>query len=86
MTQRIDWFRVICELQRSGWTLASIGAQVGRSEGWVIHLNNSPDAQPRFDDGEALIALWAIATRRTAGAAPRMPEHRRRIATKYLRI
>jgi hypothetical protein len=55
---RVDWFRVIVELERNGHPQRAIAELLGLSHGWVKHLKDSPGAEPRFDDGNTLIDLW----------------------------
>lgn len=68
---RFDWFRVITHLERSGYTQRDIAARLGMSKGWVIHLKDSPGAEPRCDDGLALLDLWCDAMDKPLCDAPR---------------
>lgn len=56
---RVDWFRVIVNLERCGLSIREIADRVGMSKGWVEHLKNSPGAEPRYDDGSVLLAMWS---------------------------
>lgn len=67
----VDWFRIIVDLERSGYSLERIGAEVLRSKGWVSNLKSVPGTQPRYADGMALLCVWADATGRRIGQAPR---------------
>lgn len=71
MTARIDWFRVLVDLSENGWSKTRVAAHLGRSDGWVMHLKNSPDADPRHRDGEELLSLWADVTGNRPAYAPR---------------
>jgi hypothetical protein len=55
---RVDWFRVIVNLERNECPQRDVAAALGMSQSWVHHLKNSPGAEPRFDDGNALLDLW----------------------------
>lgn len=68
---RIDWFRVITNLERCGFTVRDIAFQVNMSRGWVEHLKNSPGAEPRFDDGNVLLDLWCDAMDKPLADVPR---------------
>lgn len=54
---RVDWFRVIVDLSRAGYSHAAIGAAIdcpkSTVQGW------KQGATPKYDDGELLITLWA---------------------------
>lgn len=73
--RRIDWFRVITHLERSGYTQRDIAAKLGMSKGWVIHLKDSPGAEPRFDDGSALLDMWCDAMDKPLCDVPREKDH-----------
>ena len=67
---RVDWFRVIVDLERARWSLDRIAQDVGRSKGWVSNLKNIPDTGPRFHDGLMLLGLWAEVTGKGADVLP----------------
>jgi hypothetical protein len=67
---RIDWFRVIVDLERSGYAHQRIADELLRSKGWVNNLKCVPGAEPRHRDGQALLALWSRATGRPLHDAP----------------
>ncbi len=67
---RIDWFRVIVELERARYSHERIAAELMRSKGWVSNLKSVPGTEPRHSDGQALLALWARATGRPVHDAP----------------
>jgi hypothetical protein len=60
--RRIDWFRVIVDLERARWSLERIAVAVERSKGWVSNLKNIPGTEPRFHDGLMLLGLWSQVT------------------------
>ena len=67
---RIDWERVILDIQRSTWmdgksdrySNRSIARACGRGENWVWNLKNIPNTEPKFHDAIMLLALWAEKT------------------------
>lgn len=54
---RVDWFRVLAELQGRGYNLANISAAINVPKSTMMGWRNL-DAEPRHADGERLIALW----------------------------
>lgn len=68
---RVDWFRVIVNLERNGYPQREIAASIGMSKSWVMHIKDSPGAEPRFDDGHALLDLWADAMDLPLSEVPR---------------
>lgn len=68
---RIDWFRVIVNLERQGFAIRDLAFRLEKSKGWVEHLKNSPGAEPRFDDGNALLELWCDAMDKSLADVPR---------------
>jgi hypothetical protein len=67
----IDWFRVIADLNGSGYTYPSIAASVGGVSKNTIR-NWRDGSAPRFDEGERLIALWAQVTAKSQETVPRI--------------
>lgn len=68
--QRIDWFRIITDLERSGLSLEQIGDHVGRSKTQVIAYKSIPGTEPRFGVGVALLELWQQRCGDRLSAAP----------------
>lgn len=66
--QPVNWFRLIAELQRRGWSLSliarAINAQVSTINAWV-----NAGTEPRHRNGEKLVCLYE---RETGQAAPRL--------------
>ena len=62
---RVDWFRVIVELNYAGLSNGRIAAEMIMSRSWVAGLKNE-GIEPRYRDGQMLLAIWAKAT----GSAP----------------
>lgn len=55
---RVDWFRVITDMQYCGWSHGRICRTLGRHKSWLAMIKNTPGAEPRFRDGQSLIELW----------------------------
>ena len=70
-TLRIDWFRVLADLQEAGFpndeTAHQIDAPVRTLRDWKY------GAEPRHADGERLIGFWVLATGKDRESLPRAP-------------
>lgn len=60
-TEKVDWFRVVVDLERSGYSHADIAAVVGVGKSTVQGWKDG--ARPKFEEGEMLIGLWATVTK-----------------------
>lgn len=71
--EKIDWFRLIVELERVGYSHLSIAAAVGVAKrtvgGW------KQGSSPRFEEGERLIDLWCQVTANGRETAHRVKRH-----------
>ncbi len=54
---RIDWFRVIVELEGKGYKPNQIAACIGYPRGTLLGWRNY-EAEPGHTAGEALVSLW----------------------------
>lgn len=59
-TFKTDWFRVITDLTRKNLTTQEIANELGVSKSAVLGWKSG--SEPRHGHGEALIALWCMAT------------------------
>lgn len=69
---RVDWPRVVRDLEGERLTPAAIGQRVGHSKKWVLWMRDGHTQQPRFVSGCRLLRLWADALRRPMNEAPRL--------------
>lgn len=75
---RVDWERVIIDIQRSTWLadksqrmgIKSIAKACGRTFSWAWNLKNIPNTQPKFHDGLMLLALWSEKTGKPGSELP----------------
>ncbi len=71
--RKTDWFRIIIDLERNGYSHASIAASVGVGKttvhGWKM------GSEPRHDDGELLIMLWRMVTLNGRDSVPTVPRY-----------
>lgn len=51
-----DWFRVICDLSRLGWSEYRISAAINVPKSTLIGWKQG--AEPRYNDGQQLLNLW----------------------------
>ena len=58
--EKIDWFRVIVDLERSGYCHASIAMVIGRSKGSIDWLKKG--GTPAYERGAQLLELWQDVT------------------------
>lgn len=68
---RVDWWRVVSDIEQTGMPQARIAKHLGRSFGWVDYVKNSPGASPKWEDGDRLLQLWLHCTGGLQTAAPR---------------
>lgn len=59
-SQRIDWFRVITAVLRSGYSLQSAADEIGIARTTLIGWRQG--AEPRYSEGERLVLLWCKIT------------------------
>lgn len=58
--QRVDWFQVITGLSRSGYSPQSVADAVGVARSTLLGWKQG--AEPRYTEGERLVAFWCEAT------------------------
>ena len=64
----INWFAVICELQKNGVSARKIGRIIGCSNQTVCNWRDGQ--QPRYGDGKKLVDLWILITGRHENELP----------------
>lgn len=69
-TDRIDWFRVLIDLQRRGLPVSLVAGQLRIPESTILRWKQG--AEPRYADGEALVSLWARLMDAPRDTAPRL--------------
>lgn len=67
---RVDWLQVMLDLQRRGFTVQAVSSQIAVPKATLMGWKNL-GAEPRYADGERLLAFWARVTERPAAEAPR---------------
>ena len=65
--QRVDWWRLLEDLRRTGLSLEAISGAVSIPKSTLLGYRNL-DAEPKHADGTLLVALWK--TRHDAGVVP----------------
>lgn len=56
--KQTDWFRVITDLNRSGWTNEIIAKELGTGRTTIIGWRDG--AEPKYYDGKRLLDLWNV--------------------------
>ncbi|OWY35287.1 hypothetical protein [Herbaspirillum aquaticum] len=67
----IDWFQLLLDIQRRGYTLQTLAAAVDIPRTTLIGWRDL-DATPRHPDGERVIALWCQVTGQNRDQIPRI--------------
>jgi hypothetical protein len=66
---RVDWFRVLAELQGKGYSVTAVASAIDTPKstvmGWRIL-----DAEPRHAEGELLVGLWCQVMEEPRDALP----------------
>lgn len=57
---RVDWFQVITGLSRAGYSPQSVADAIHVARSTLLGWKQG--AEPRFSEGERLLAFWAQAT------------------------
>lgn len=65
---RLDWFRLIVDLERLGYTPQALANHVGVARSTLLGWKQG--AEPRYTEGEALVAFWCSATGRARSELP----------------
>lgn len=74
--RRLDWSRIIFDLERCGLSQRAIGRECGHEDAeagrvWAHRLKNIPGTQPKFHHGALLLGLWAERMEKTPSEAPK---------------
>ena len=67
-TLRVDWFRIITDITRSGVALYEIARELDVSKSTVVGWKQG--SEPSHHAGEALIDFWCFITHRARAEAP----------------
>ena len=67
-SRRVDWFRVLDDLKRLGFSLYAIEAQVSITKSTLIGYKQG--SEPKHRDGERLIGFWCQSTNRAREELP----------------
>jgi hypothetical protein len=68
----VSWWHVIVEIERKGFFHSQIASAIGSKRTTLLGWKNR-EAEPRYEDGERLIALWRVATGLPIERLPRKP-------------
>lgn len=67
---RIDWFRVLADLQRHGVPVSQASAATRIPKSTLLGWRQG--AEPKYADGEKLLALWCGICQREVSDVPRV--------------
>lgn len=65
---KVDWFQVIIDLNRSGYTTLAVAQAIGTAKSTVLGWKQG--ATPRWEDGECLLELWMTITKNCRDGIP----------------
>lgn len=65
--RRVDWFRVIVDIERSGLRTRQLAPEVGCSRRQLRAYKEIPETEPRFHVGMMLVAIWSERVGRPEG-------------------
>lgn len=68
---RVNWWQIMIDLERKGVTVMTISKRIDVAKSTLLGWKNQ-DAEPRYGDGEMLIALWVEVTGMERGHLPRV--------------
>lgn len=66
---RVDWFRLLADLKRLGWSHYAIEAELGIARETLRDWANRVQ-EPRHHAGEKLIAFWCVHMERPRESVP----------------
>lgn len=73
--ERIDWFRILIDLDRSGMHVSVISVKIGIPQG-TIKGWKARTGRPRVEEGMQLIDLWVQQCKRSYQDVPRYNPYR----------
>ena len=59
--EKVNWFLIIIDLERAGYSHSAIAAAIGSAKSTVQGWKGG--ATPKWDEGEKLLALWETVTK-----------------------
>lgn len=66
----IDWFQIITELTRQGFSSKAIADRIGVPKSTLLGWKQG--SEPRYSEGQRLIEFWSEITGRQAHALPQV--------------
>lgn len=74
--ERVDWFRIIVDLERHSYRHSDIAAIVGAGKSTVVGWKAG--SRPSYDEGERLVLLWCDVTRNGRDSVPKVDRYSHR--------
>lgn len=73
LDEKIDWFRIIVTIERSGYSHLAIAHRIGVSRRAIGKWKMG--GRPKWEEGEHLLALWCCVTKERQESAPTVKRH-----------
>lgn len=70
---RVDWFRVIVDLERNGYRHVDMAAAVGAGKSTLVGWKAG--SRPAYDEGERLVMLWCMVTKKGRDSVPKVERY-----------
>lgn len=67
-----DWFRVLADLRKCGYSLRAVARETGVRRGRISHVWAGTTGDFRHRDGVLVLQLWSRCTHRSIDDAPRL--------------
>jgi len=71
-TTRIDWFRILDDVRREGFSLYEVAYYTSIPKSTLLGYKNAGH-EPDHSTGDVILRFWSQVTLRNQGDAPRIP-------------
>lgn len=71
--ERVDWFRIVVDLERSGYRHSDMAAAVGVAKSTLVGWKAG--SRPAYDEGDRLVMLWCSVTRNGRDSVPKVDRY-----------
>jgi hypothetical protein len=74
--ERVDWFRIIVDLERHGYRHADMSAAIDVAKSTLVGWKAG--SRPAYDEGERLVLLWCMVMRNGRDSVPKVDRYSHR--------
>lgn len=74
--EKVNWFQVIVDLERSGYSHSAVAAAIGVGKSTVQAWKHG--SHPRWEEGQLLIGLWSTVTQNGQDSVHRVKRYSHR--------